>query len=193
MKKDEVKHWEEKAVIYQWLAKYYQGQVEAGSMCIHEIAKYMRVDEPVLELEETAEYDFNRLFVGPTKLLAPPFESVYRSKDRLVMQAETLAVRKKYAEAGLEIQKKHTIPDDHMSFELVFLNYLLIEYLQNLEKTKGEKLCYLQLYQMFIKEHLSVWAFGHLQDVIEKAQTEYCRQVAIYFSAFLKAEKMASS
>lgn len=40
-----------------------------------------------------AEYDFNALFVGPGKLLAAPFASVYLEDDALVMGKATLEIR----------------------------------------------------------------------------------------------------
>ena len=66
--------------------------------------------------------EFTRLFVGPSPV--PLYESVYRSKSGLVMQEETLEVRKKYMEAGLVVHPDRSFPDDHIGAELEFVFYL---------------------------------------------------------------------
>lgn len=38
--------------------------------------------------------DYTRLFIGPYKLLSPPWESVYRSRLKLVCQEPLLEVKK---------------------------------------------------------------------------------------------------
>ena len=61
------------------------------------------------------------LFVGPGTPLAPPWESVCRHKDEaLVFQKETLEVRAAYQELGLQVEKLHHEPDDHIAYELEF-------------------------------------------------------------------------
>jgi TorA maturation chaperone TorD len=76
--------------------------------------------EPLPEVRDwrEAEYAFNRLFVGPVALEAPPFASVYLDNEPLVMGPTTMAVRQVYALLGLESPWKNTLPDDHVSLEL---------------------------------------------------------------------------
>ncbi|EHN8455347.1 molecular chaperone TorD family protein, partial [Salmonella enterica subsp. enterica serovar Enteritidis] len=62
-----------------------------------------------------AEYDFNALFVGPGKLLAAPFASVYLEDDALVMGKATLEIREFMAALGLSVNQESNIPDDHIS------------------------------------------------------------------------------
>ena len=77
--------------------------------------------------EESTEQllvDYAQLFVGPFELLAPPYGSVYLEGNKQVMGESTLAVSKKYQEAGLEVNIKE--PPDHIAFELEFLHYLSV-------------------------------------------------------------------
>jgi len=74
------------------------------------------------------ESDFNRLFVGPGKPLAPPWESYYLSRDHLLFQEETLAVREAYRRLGLEAVSLHSEPDDSLSLELSFMAELCGRY-----------------------------------------------------------------
>jgi len=76
--------------------------------------------DPLPEVRDwrEAEYAFNRLFVGPVALEAPPFASVYLDNEPMVMGPTTMAVRQVYALLGLESPWKNTLPDDHISLEL---------------------------------------------------------------------------
>ncbi len=67
------------------------------------------------------EWDFNRLFVGPGEMLAPPWESVHRSKTKLTFQEPTLQVRELYRRFGVEAPAVHREPDDHLGLELAFV------------------------------------------------------------------------
>jgi len=64
------------------------------------------------------EFQFNRLFVGPDQIAAPPYASVYLEKSPVLMGSSTLGVRKIYASLGLEVPCKGSIPDDFIAFEL---------------------------------------------------------------------------
>lgn len=66
--------------------------------------------------------EFTRLFIGPSILPAPPWESVYRGEDRLLLQASTLEVRALYRSQGALPAHYPTVADDHVSLELSFLH-----------------------------------------------------------------------
>src|SRR3990172_2328452 len=65
--------------------------------------------------------DYMYLFIGPGKLGAAPYESVYRSGKPLVFQEHTMEVRAEYAKHDLIPEKFQQEPDDHISLELDFL------------------------------------------------------------------------
>ncbi len=71
------------------------------------------------------EYDFNRLFVGPDSLTAPPFSSAYIGRERKLMGASSLDVRKIYSSLGMQVPNKGALPDDFISYELDALIILL--------------------------------------------------------------------
>ncbi|MBU0485683.1 MAG: molecular chaperone TorD family protein [Proteobacteria bacterium] len=66
--------------------------------------------------------EFARLFVGPFELGAPPYGSVYLEENGRLMGDSTLAVQRKYREAGLAQEIKEA--PDHIALELEFLHYL---------------------------------------------------------------------
>jgi len=109
-------------------------------------------------------YEFNRLFVGPNAPVAPPYESVYLSSDHLVMEEQTLAVRKIYQGENLQTIGQRHEPDDFISTELEFAAYLLSRIIEaQAAKNNTQIQLYKTLYQEFWQQHLSLWlgTFAH--------------------------------
>ncbi len=65
--------------------------------------------------------EYTRLFIGPYKLPCPPWESVYTSPKRLMMQDAAANAMKLYHEAGLTLGDPEVMPD-HIGAELSFLS-----------------------------------------------------------------------
>jgi TorA maturation chaperone TorD len=68
--------------------------------------------------------DHLRLFSGPSPL-APPWESVWRERDKLLFGECTRQVAELYEQYGLTIDKVGREPEDHLALELAFAFYLL--------------------------------------------------------------------
>ena|SRR5690554_215439 len=131
--------------------------------------------------------DYTQLFVGPGHLPAPPWESVYRSEEKLTFGEHTLAVRKWYARHGLEFVNKNAEPDDHFGLELEFLAYLINNQYQALEDGEVQKASELAQEQLaFLEEHLLQWSNAFTQDVINNAQTKYYQGLAQLAQSFLE-------
>lgn len=74
---------------------------------------------PSIDDWDEAAYCFNRLFVGPRALVAPPYASIYLDGDATrLMGASTLKIRQVYDMLGLSLPWQNQIPDDHVAFEL---------------------------------------------------------------------------
>ena len=118
--------------------------------------------------------DYNRLFVGPERLLAPPYESVHRSRDRLVFEAETLQVRAFYARFGLAAPRQGREPDDHIGLELELMATLCLRSLDALEVGDADGAAVLVAAQReFLAEHLLVWAPHLMELIVEHADTAF--------------------
>jgi TorA maturation chaperone TorD len=72
---------------------------------------------PPADWDET-EYAFNRLFVGPGPLAAPPYSSVYLDPEPRLMGRSTSLTRAVLQAVGLESAWIGSIPDDHVAVEL---------------------------------------------------------------------------
>jgi DMSO reductase family type II enzyme chaperone len=102
----------------------------------------------------TLEIEYNRLFVGPGRPQAPPYESFYRDKWGLVMGPAARDVERRYAEAGLAMAPDHHDLPDHVATELGFMAYLAM---QEAEARDEERQIWLRRERLFLRDHLSVW------------------------------------
>lgn len=70
---------------------------------------------------EELHWDYTRMFIGPFELVAPPWESSYVRKDKLLFQGTTMNVRSLYEEYGMEVKDFNIEADDHVGLELDFM------------------------------------------------------------------------
>ena len=125
---------------------------------------------------DTLLHDYTRLFIGPDKVLAPPWESVFVQEGRLVFTETTLEVRQWYRRFGLELENLHKEPDDHIGLELAFIANLATQAGQALEA--GQEAEYQRLMQAqadFYQAHLGRWAVPYFDQLFEYARTDYFR------------------
>lgn len=122
--------------------------------------------------------DYNRLFLGPDILRAPPWESVHRSVDGLLFEAETLAVRRWYARHGLAAPRLNREPDDHIGLELEFLATLAQRALTALEENRpAEAQALVADHQAFLTEHVLAWGPAFMDQVRARAETAFYQGV----------------
>ncbi len=115
------------------------------------------------ELEDLL-WEFTRLFIGPYKLPCPPWESVYTSGRRLMMQEAYDEVQDFYQDVGLEIRNPE-INADHIGAELNFLAVLYGKMNGDPEK----RLYYMDIAKRFLDEHLMSWIPQFTLDMEEAA------------------------
>jgi len=131
------------------------------------------------EVFEHMQTDYTRMFIGPGKVTVPPWESVYFGDDKLVFQEQTLGVRNWYRRFGLEAEKLHREPDDHIGLEMSFISHLAtlgIQALNEQDKNRFEEI--LDAKSEFFKNHLGKWALRWCFLVKENAQTDFYQGVA---------------
>jgi TorA maturation chaperone TorD len=118
--------------------------------------------------------DYDRLFIGPNKLPAPPWESVYRSEERLVFEEETLKVRAMYRQYGMALPPDNIQPDDHFGLEMMFVAHLCRLALDAIEQEKpGIAQSMEQAMITFFNEHICQWTDEFLENVQSSASTPY--------------------
>jgi putative dimethyl sulfoxide reductase chaperone len=129
---------------------------------------------------EDVRVDYTRLFIGPGKVLTPPWESVHFSEERLTFQQETLQVREWYRRFGLQVERLYQEPDDHIGLELEFVAHLAKQGLVALEQSDQARFDQLlDAQKQFIVEHPGRWAFDWCAMIEEQAHTDFYRGMAM--------------
>jgi putative dimethyl sulfoxide reductase chaperone len=142
------------------------------------------------EIHQTLQDDFTRLFVGPGKVLAAPWESVYKTKERLVFQEQTLDVRKWYRRFGLESETIYKEPDDHIGLELLFIAHMAEKGLAAVQAKDNQSLNdILRAQWQFLQEHPLSWINPWSADVGEFSRTDYYRGIALLVKGTLREIK----
>lgn len=122
--------------------------------------------------------DYVALFIGPGKMHAPVWESVYYSEDSLIFQERTIAVRQWYRRFGVESERRNQEPDDHIGLELSFMARLATLGLQAYEEQDQARFSnFLTAQKKFYSEHLLQWGPAFAKLVIKHAKTDFYRGV----------------
>ncbi len=131
--------------------------------------------------------DFDALFVGPGRMHACPYESVYRSLEGLTFEAETMQVRRFYAQHGLQAPALNREPDDHIGLEVAFVGQLSLAALNALEDDEPERATgFVRSARLFVSQHLGVWGPDFCTRVIDNAQTSFYKAVGYLLLGLVK-------
>ena len=115
--------------------------------------------------------DYTRLFVGPFKLLASPYGSIYLENGKF-MGDSTLAARDVYLEEGLDIVLKDA--PDHIGVELEFMYFLALKEAGVRADGDTDQADSLRDRQAsFLRTHLGAWVRAFVSNIQEHAQTEF--------------------
>lgn len=125
-----------------------------------------------LELDKLL-WEYTRLFIGPYRLPCPPWESVYTSPKRLMMQEAADEVIKIYHETGLAISSADVMPD-HIGAELNFLAVLFQKMNDDSEGNGGS----LSIIERFLNEHLKQWVPRFVSDMERSADSALYKALA---------------
>jgi TorA maturation chaperone TorD len=123
--------------------------------------------------------DYTRLFLGPGKLLAAPWESAQVTEGRQLFQPQTLDVRQWYRRYGLESERMYTEPEDHIGLELAFLAHLAQRGLEACAQNDTTRLDEtLAAQRDFLTAHPLQWVHRWSEQVETKAHTDFYRGIA---------------
>ena len=134
------------------------------------------------ELEDLL-WDYTRLFVGPYKLPCPPWESVYISPKKLMMQEACDEIRDFHNEIGLTINNPDVMPD-HIGAEL---NFLAVLY-KKMESAPEERPYFADIAKRFLDEHLTKWIPQFTSDMAEAANSLFYKALALVTRDFIATE-----
>ncbi|MCB8818239.1 TorD/DmsD family molecular chaperone [Desulfosporosinus shakirovi] len=158
-----------------------------------DVTSYLNELKPLRdETFDQLHWDYTRLFIGPNKLAAPPWESAYLNEDRLLFQEETLQVRRAYLKYNFLPKDYGHEADDHLGLELDFMYQLGLLSLDALNSENCEDVTAIHRDQReFLKGHLLKWINQFSQTVIQSANTDFYKGMAKILSGFLSLDLKA--
>ncbi len=137
--------------------------------------------------------DYARVFLGAgifEGLVADPYESVYTSPSRLIMQDARDEVLTLYREFGLDKDEKLNVPEDHIALEFEFMEYLAQackKALHQEDYPKAESL--LKTQSDFLHRHLLNWVPRFCEDILHCSQSDFYKAIARITRGFLQLEE----
>lgn len=144
----------------------------------------LSADEEELPTWVTKEREeFQRLFIGPGPLQAPPWESVYTSKEANLFDRATLEVRAIYLEQGYQFSRYQHEPDDHLALELEFMAKMIEQWLQL--EDEEERSISLHVQHDFLKQHLINWVPLFAQRIEKLSNSRFYQGLAHLLQQFL--------
>lgn len=150
-----------------------------GNECFPEI---IRVAPKADDLERH-QVDYSSLFVGPFKLLAPPYGSIYL-EDGKFMGHSTTQVQDMNQQEGLDIIVKDA--PDHISVELEFMYFLALKEAaaqENSDEQQAE--CLRKKQASFLRIHLGMWVTEFARNVEQHAETGFYKAVGFATESFV--------
>ncbi len=139
---------------------------------------------------ESLKIDYAQLFVGPFKLLAPPYGSFYLDDGR-IMGDSTIDVRDWYEKEGLDVVMKDA--PDHIVMELEFMYYLIARQTQATNEGNLQEIQrYQQKQKLFLSSHLLRWLPEFTENVQKNAQTEFYKKLTQLTEMFVQKDLNAN-
>ena len=183
----------ERATVYKILAECYycpdepllkllDDAPEATGDFLSEITR----NAPHADDLERHTVDYTKLFVGPFKLLAAPYGSVYL-EDGKFMSESTLSAKDFYEQEGLDIVLKDA--PDHINVELEFMYFLVLkeaEARENSDLTEATRLHDEQA--SFLQMHLGRWAGPFAENIKKHSQTEFYKALGREMENFVQQD-----
>lgn len=132
-------------------------------------------DSPVFrESVDSLRREWLRLFVGLGAPQASCLESFYVEPNHHLFGKNTLAVREAYRQHGLQVEKLHAEPDDHLGLMLGFVSRLIEEERTAWAADESEKRISLAHEQeAFLCEHILPWLAPWRYAVAAHASSDY--------------------
>jgi TorA maturation chaperone TorD len=128
--------------------------------------------------------DHAKLFLGPYKLLAPPYGSQYLEDVKTIMGNSTMHVSDWYKNEGLVLSIKE-VPD-HITIEFEFMYFLIFHEVMAIKNNDFNAVSeYLKKQMSFLGTHLGAWISEFCDNVIKNADTDFYRNLAELTKAFV--------
>lgn len=156
-----------------------------------QMVEYLRHRNRATRQELAVDYAHTFLGAGTyDHILAPPYESVFTSKQQLLMQEARDGALAYYRSEGMGLPCDNTTPEDHLGFELQFVAELIERSVAALQEGDDERFRELVIKQRsFLKFHQENWLPAFCDAIDEHCQTDFYRGVADLVRGYLEIER----
>ncbi len=156
-----------------------------------QMVEYLRHRNRATKQELAVDYAHTFLGAGVyDHVLAPPYESVFTSKDRLLMQESRDGALAYYRSEGLDLPRDNSTPEDHLGFELQFVATLIERADEALRAGDAQRFRELVVKQRsFLKFHQENWLPEFCDAIDEFCQTDFYRGVANLVRGYMEIER----
>ncbi|MDR1184729.1 MAG: molecular chaperone TorD family protein [Coriobacteriales bacterium] len=167
-----------------------KGEYQQALGVLFAVAKDCQTSGP--DALERLQNSFTRLFVGPGKVEADPWESYYATNNRVLFQESTLEVRKAYVAQGFIPQSYPHVADDHIALELDFMAQLAQRALDSFMAGDSEKTASaLAASKNFLDTHLLAWVPLFADHLAHAKHAGFYGEVGHVLEAFLPIDYSA--
>ena len=136
--------------------------------------------------------DYSGTFLGngvDTYSAAYPFESVYTSEKRLLMQGARDEVLAIYRSQNLDKASAWKVGEDHISVEFEFMRIMIARTIRALRAGDEDRAMHLIITQQnFLEDHIRVWVPVFTADIRRFAKTMFYQGLAELTDGFLQSE-----
>jgi len=134
----------------------------------------------------TLKGEYHRLFVGPYRLPAPPYASIYLEPGRTLMGSSTLEVLRRYEEAGFRLSPALKELPDHVTTELLFMACLALEEAEAWGRGDAEGAAtVLRREKAFLADHLARWIPRFSEQILVSTAEPFYRLLACLLRDFV--------
>ncbi|MEG1561855.1 MAG: molecular chaperone TorD family protein [Raoultibacter sp.] len=141
------------------------------------VAGLQDADLEALKVDLGAEYVRVLLNMGPSPVA--PYESVYTSPEKLLMQDARDEVVAAYRREGLAATTDTTEPEDHLATEFEFMAYLCEKALLAAQEGKREMAAhYVAAQKDFFTQHIVPWVPLFCDDFDKQVKTKYYKALS---------------
>lgn len=157
---------------------------------MNKMAKYVKRANADTKTE--SKCDYARIFLGAgsvSKMPVSPYESVYTSPDRLLMQDSRDELCKLYRAESLAINDSYNMPEDHIAFEFQLMAHLLDKEAEALSADNEDKSLQTgKATSGFMEQHIANWVTRFCKEAMPKARTSFYQGVLQCIDAWTRLE-----
>lgn len=148
--------------------------------------------ENVNEIAKKEKEEYLRIFNvfnDTGDIPAPPWESVYVTKDQTMFGNPVFQIRAKLHEFGLQFINENQEPEDHISIQLEFMLYLL-EYTEKAYEERNKDDFTRGIFNQYwlLNHHLMQWIHPFTKDILSSTKSHFYKGIATMLLDFIVEE-----